>query len=116
MAGNRGVIEDQIGSGRIGGGGSIWAPVGSCISFPCVFHPTPTQECCLAPTATISKPPPQEPEETVPEVPTPAVEEVELAPESPSHAVAPALEVTIPTHMGPLCLQLGASRGCINAR
>ena len=49
-------------------------------------------------------------------VSAPVVEEVELALEAPSSAVSEAQEVAIPTHMSPLCLQLGASRGFTNAR
>ena len=65
-------------------------------------------------TATISKQPPQDPEEAAPEAFTPVVREAELALEVPSSAVSQALEVAIPAHMTPLCLQLGASRGFIS--
>ena len=88
--------------------------MGSCRELcliPSCLPPHPTQEMLPCPTATISKLPPQEPEETVPEVPTPAVKEVKLASEAPSPAFTPALEVAIPAHMAPLCLQLGVSRG-----
>ena len=51
--------------------------------------------------------PPQEPKETVPEVSTPMVEEVMQTLEAPSQAVSLTLEVAIPAHMAPLCLQLG---------
>ena len=43
---------------------------------PC---PTPTQKCCHTPTTTISKPPPQEPEEAVPKASAPVVEDVKKA-------------------------------------
>ena len=59
------------------------------------------------PTATISKPPSQEPEEVAPEGSVPAVKVVELTLEVPSSTASPALEVTIPAHMTPLHLQLG---------
>ena len=54
-------------------------------------------------TTPISKPPPQKPEEAVPEASTPVVEDVKQALE----AAPPALEVAIPTHMAPFHLQLG---------
>ena len=57
------------------------------------------------PTTTISKPPPQESEEAVPEASTSAVGGVKLAPEAPSSAVSKALEVAISGHVAPLHLQ-----------
>ena len=44
------------------------------------------------------------------------MEKLGLALEVPSPAAPEALEVTIPAHMTPLHLQLGASRGCISAK
>ena len=112
--GDEGAAEDQVSGGRIRDRGSVWALKGSCITFPHVLHPTPTQRCCPAPTTTISKPPPQESKGAEPEA-SALVVGGELAPGAPSSAVSQALEVAIPTHMAPLCLQLGASKGCANA-
>ena len=64
--------------------------------------PPSPKKPCHTPCATISKLPPQEPEEAVPEASTPVVEDVKQAPE----AAHPALEVAIPAHMAPLHLQL----------
>ena len=50
--------------------------------------------------ATISKLPPQEPEEAAPEVSTPVVGGVKLALEAPSSAVSQALEAAIPCPHG----------------
>ena len=72
--------------------------------------PPPHKKHCHTPTANIYKPPPQEPGEAAPEASVPAVREV------PSSAVSQTLVVAIPTHMAPLCLQLGVSRGSIHAR
>ena len=109
-------MQDQISGGRIRGRNSVQAPEGSCISFPNVLHSTPPKKHCHTPSATTSKPPPQEPEETVPEVSAPVVREVELASEAPSSAVSQALEVDISTHMTPLHLQLGGHQGFISGR
>ena len=74
---------------------------------PASSIPPQPKKCCHTPSATVSKPPPKEPEEAAPEASTPVVREVELAPEVPSSAVSQALEVAIPTHMAPHCLQFG---------
>ena len=64
MAGNRGAAKNQIGSGTIAGGGSVWALEGSCISFPHFPQsPPPPKKHCHTPTATISKPPLRSPKE-----------------------------------------------------
>ena len=89
---------------------------GAVSPSPMSSTPSPSKKSHHAPPITDSKLPPQEPEETVPEVPTPAVKEVELVSGAPSSAVTPALEVAIPAQMAPLHLQLGESRGFINAR
>ena len=107
MTGDGGVTEEWVGSGRIGGGRSMWVPERSHILLPHVLHPTPTQKCHHTPSATISTPPPQEPEEAAPEASIPVVGEVELALEVPTSAVSQALEVAIPAHMAPLHLKLG---------
>ena len=67
------------------------------------------------PTATISKLPPRESEGVEPKPSTPAAEGIRLAQEASPLAVSPALEVAIPAHMTPLCLNVGASKGCIKA-
>ena len=115
MTRDRGVGEDRGVSGRIRGGRSIQALEGSHITFPhalCPPHPKTPPD----PTATISKPPSQKPEEAAPKASTPVAREAKLVPEVPSSAASPALEMAIPTHMTPLHLQLGASRGSISAR
>ena len=76
------------------------------------IQPPPTNPH-YTPSATTSKPSPQDPEEAVPKAFAPVAEVMEQRVAAP--AVSPALEVAIPTQMTPLCLQLGASRGCINA-
>ena len=103
---DRGVTENRIGSGRIRDGGSVQALVGHHTSFLCIPHPTPAKKCHHNPTATISRPPPQEPEKTVPKASTPVVKEAELALEVPSITGSQALEVAFPAHMAPLHLQL----------
>ena len=55
---------------------------------------------------------PQEPEETVPKASAPVDKEAKLVPEVSSTTDPQA----IPTHMAPLYLQLGASRGYRNAK
>ena len=80
---------------------------GAISHSPMSYIPTPTKKCCHTPTATISKPHPQEPEEAAPKASAPAAREAELAPEVPSSASSQALEVSIPAHMTPLHLQLG---------
>ena len=89
---------------------------GAVSHFPISSVPLPPQKCHHTPTATISKPPPQEPEEDAPEVPASVVREVELALEAPSSAVSQGLGVAIPAHMTPVHLQFGASRGSTSAR
>ena len=78
-------------------GAISYSPVSS-IPPPIKYHHTPS--------ATISKPSPQEPEEAAPEASAPAVGKVELTLEVHSSAVSQALEVAIPGHMAPLHLQL----------
>ena len=75
-------------------------------------HPTNLATPHLPPSL---RHPPQEPEEAVPEASAPVAEDVKQALEAAPPAASPALEVTIPTHMTPLCLQLGAVRGSISA-
>ena len=78
------------------------------------YIPPPPKRPCHTPSATISKPPSQEPEEAVPKSSTPVAEVMEQALEVTTPAVSPALEVAIPTQMRPLHLLLGVSRGCIS--
>ena len=59
------------------------------------------------PYTTISKLPPQESEKVKPKPSALAAEGSRLAQEAPSLAVSQALEVAIPTHMTPLCLNVG---------
>ena len=73
--------------------------------IPLCPTPHPIQNFYHTPTATISKPPPQEPE--TPEASTHVARNLNLAPEVSSLAASLALEVAIPAHMTPLCLQLG---------
>ena len=77
--------------------------------------PPPPKRYHHAPTTKISKPPPQELEGVKPKASTPMVKGVELAPEAPSSSVSQALEVAIHTHMVPLHLWVGASKGCTYA-
>ena len=60
--------------------------------------------------------PAAEKEEQAPEASASTVTKSEAALEVPSLAAPEALERAIPTHMTPLCLQLGASRGSTSAR
>ena len=84
----------------------------------------PMKKCHPAPTTKASKPPLQESSKVSPEVCVSVVEEMEqipeaplkLVPEAPSLVAAEAPEEAIPAHMTPLCLQLGALRGCTSAR
>ena len=90
-------------------------PEGSSITFLHVLCPTPLKGCHHTPTTTVSKPPPQQSEGVEPEPSAPAAEQSGLAQEAPSLAVSQALEVVIPAHMTPLCLNVGASKASINA-
>ena len=107
MVGDGGDGEERGNSGRIRGRRSVWAPEGGHITFLYVLCPTPTQKHCHIPTATISKPPSQEPKEDAPEASILVARESELALEVPSLAASPASEVAIPAHMTSLCLSLG---------
>ena len=107
MVRDRGDGQDSIGCGRIRGRGFVWTLVGGHVMFLHVLCHTPTQKCHQSPTATISVSPPQEHQEAAPEDSTPAVKKSELALEVPSPAATEALEVAIPIHVTPLCLQLG---------
>ena len=78
--------------------------------------PPPPKRCHHAHTTTISKLPPHESKVVKPKPSTPAAEGSGLAQEAPSLAVSQALEIAIPAHMTPLCLNVGASKGFINAR
>ena len=78
--------------------------------------PPPSKRHCQAPTATISKLPPQESGEVEPKPSAPAAEEGILAQKAPSLAISQALEIAIPAHMTPLCLNEGTSKGFTNTR
>ena len=108
--------ESGNASGRIRGRGFIWASDGCSISFSCVHCPTPSKRHCQATTTTVSKLLPQKPREVKAESSAPAAEGGVLAQEVPSLAISQALEVAIPTHMAPLQLNVGASKGFISAR
>ena len=69
--------------------------------------PPPPKKAHHTPSATISRPPPQEPEEAVPEASAPVAEDVQQALEVASPSASPALEVAIPTYMTALHFQLG---------
>ena len=96
--------QDQMQRVCMGSWGELY-PIPPMSSIP----PLP-KKCCHVPTATVSKPPPQEPEEAVPKAFIP------VALEAPSSAGSQTLEVAIPTHLAPLHLQLRASHRSINAR
>ena len=74
----------------------------------------PSKKACHAPSATASHLPPQE--STGPDIFKPVTGITEQASEAASPAALPALEEALPTHMQSLCIQLGASRECIDAR
>ena len=114
--GDRGTAKPTIGCGRIRGRGFVHAPEGSHVTFLCVLCPTPPKRCCHAPTTTMSKPPHQESKGVKHEASLSCDWAVELAQEAPSSAYSQALEVAIPAHITPLCLNVGASKGCTNAR
>ena len=67
----------------------------------------PHLKCHHAPTATVSKLPPQESKQVTSEVSDPVDSEAELAPEASSSAGSQASEVAISGHMTPIHLQLG---------
>ena len=71
------------------------------------FAPPPPKRCHHAPTTTVSKSPHQESEGVEPEASAPAVEGNGLALVVPSSAVSQSLDVAIPAHMTPLCLNVG---------
>ena len=71
----------------------------------------PTKRCHQAPTTTVSKPPPQEPEEVEPEYSAPVAEGGLLAQDTPS---LKALEVAIHANMAPLCLNVEGSKGSVS--
>ena len=107
---NRRASQNGTSSGRFRGRGFLWASEGaiSHSSLP-TSSPHP-KKCCCAPSITVSHLPPQE--STGPEVSTPADQALESA----SPALPPASEEAIPAQMQPLCIQLGASKGCIDVR
>ena len=78
--------------------------------------PPPPKKCHPTLTPTISKLPPQESEKVASEVSDLAGSKTQLALKAFSSAESQTSEVTTPGHIIPLCLQLGASRGCINAK
>ena len=84
---------------------------GAVSHSPMSSIPSPPKNCCHVPTANISKPPPHEAEETVPEVPAPAVKEVELASGAPSSAVTLTMEVAIPHPHGTPLLAVRGHQG-----
>ena len=84
---------------------------GAVSHSPISSIPSPPNKCHHTPTATISKPLPQESEVIKPEASAPVVGRVELALEAPFSAVSQALEVAICSHMAPLCLQFGCQKG-----
>ena len=88
--------------------------MGAVLQLSMSSAPSPPKRHCHAPTATISKLPPQESKGVEPEASAPVVEGTGLALEAPSSAVSQALEVTIPAHMTPLHLNVGEPKGCIN--
>ena len=81
---------------------------GAISHYPMSYAQPPSRKCYHTPTATISKPLPQEARGScIHEASTPAAREAKLALEVPSSAASQVLEVAIPGHMTPLCLQLG---------
>ena len=74
----------------------------------CIAQP-PSKRHHQAPTATISKPPPQESGEVKPSAA--AAEGGALAQEAPSLAISQALEEAIPAHMALLHLNKGHQKG-----
>ena len=80
---------------------------GALSHYPMSTAQPPTKRHYQAPTATISKLPPQEPKEVKPESSALPAEGGILAQKAPSLAVSQALEVAIPTHMAPLHLNVG---------
>ena len=80
------------------------------LAFLHVLYPTPPKRCHQAPTATISRPPPQKSEKIEPKPSAPAAEGSRLAQEASSLAVSQVLEVAIPFHMTPLCLNVGGTK------
>ena len=92
-----------VGSEAEGFYGLLW---GGSITFLHVLCLTPPKRC-QASTTTVSKLPPQESKAVKPKPSTTTAEESRLAQEAPSLAFSQALEVAIPTHMPPLCLNVG---------
>ena len=76
--------------------------------------PPPSKKCHHAPTYTVSKLPPQEPE-GVPEASMHTGDRSFMAPEVPPSAASLALEEALPFNMQPFCLQLGVLKECANA-
>ena len=87
------------------------------ISYPSISSvPPPPKKSHHSPSATISHPLPLELAGAVPKASSPAAKDVEQALKAVSPAASQASEEALPTHMQPLCLQLGASREYTNAR
>ena len=93
--------KDGGGSGRIRGGGFLWASEGSNATFLHILSPTSPTKVCHTPSATISHPPPQESQELE------ASGSTEQALESTSVTVPPVLEGEILANMQPLHIQFG---------
>ena len=106
----RSACWDGSSSGWFRGGGFLWASEGSDITLLPPHILTSPKKAPCAPSATVSHLPPQE--SIGPEASAPA----EQALESASLALPPASEDEIPAHMQPLCIQLGASKGCTDVR
>ena len=90
---------------------SLYSLLRKLYHIPHVLCPTPSKRHHQAPTTTVSRLPPQEPREVKPEPSTPAAEGDIMAQEVPSLAISQALEVAIPAHMTPLCLNKGCQMG-----
>ena len=89
---------------------------GALSHSPMSLAPPPSKRHCQAPTATISKLLSQESGEVEPKPSAPAAEEGILAQKTPSLAISQALELAFPTHMMPLFLNVGTSKGFTNTR
>ena len=88
---------------------------GALSHSPMSMAQPPPEMCCQAPTATVFKPPPQEPEMVECESSASVAEGGILAQEAPSLTISQALEIVIPINMTPLHLNVGASKGFLSA-
>ena len=112
VVGERGITKSRTSCGRIRGREIVWDPEGSSIALLHVFCSTLLKDVVRPALPPYPSCPPSRVQRSQTQTP----EGSGLAQEAPSLAVSQALEVAIPAHVTPLCLNVGVSKGFINAR